>query len=133
VNVSPSFGWFPVANVEVSGTLGLSNLKAGDEEATIYSVLVEPSYNLQIDAHTFGFVGLGVGAAFIPDLGTGLAVAPRIGAKFLIGRWGILTPSLSYEYTTHSLEGLDDEMSDEVALAAVSSALRVNIGYSVAW
>jgi hypothetical protein len=77
----------------------------------------------------FGFVGLGLGGAYVTQLGGGFASAPRIGANFLIGRSGILTPSLSYEYTTHNM----DLMDKDVALIAVSSALRVNIGYTAMW
>ena len=130
VNVSPSIGWFIADNLELSAILGVSNIKAGDESATVFSALVEPSYHLPFNRTMFGFLGMGMGGAYISELGGGLAVAPRIGANFLVGRSGILTPSLSYQYTTHSI---DREMDDHIALLAVSSSLRVNIGYTAMW
>jgi hypothetical protein len=133
VNVSPSIGWFIAENVELSAILGVSNIKAGDEQATVFSALIEPSYHLPFNRTMFGFMGLGIGGAYVSELGGGFALAPRIGANFLVGRSGILTPSLSYEYTTHSFEKIGDEMDKDIALLAVSSALRVNIGYTAMW
>jgi hypothetical protein len=133
VNVSPSIGWFIAENLELSAILGISNIKAGDEDATVFSAVIEPSYHLPFNRTMFGFMGLGIGGAYVSELGGGLAVAPRIGANFLVGRSGILTPSLSYEYTTHSFEKIDEEMGKDIALLAVSSALRVNIGYTAMW
>lgn len=133
VNVSPTIGWFVADNLELSGILGVSNIKAGDDSATVWSALVEPSYNIPFNRTTFGFLGMGVGAAYVSEIGTGLAVAPRIGAKFLVGRSGILTPSLSYEYTTHNVESVSDGDMQDVTLVAVSSALRINVGYTAMW
>lgn len=133
INVSPSIGWFVADNLELSAILGVSNVKAGDEDATVFSALVEPSYNIPFNRTTFGFLGMGIGGAYVSELGGGLAVAPRIGAKFLVGRSGILSPSLSYEYTTHSVDDAGEDMGKDLALVAVSSALRVNIGYTAMW
>jgi hypothetical protein len=133
VNVSPSIGWFVADNLELSAILGVSNIKAGDEDATVFSALVEPSYHLPFNRTTFGFLGMGIGGAYVSELGGGLAVAPRIGANVLVGRSGVLTPSLSYEYTTHSVDKVGEQMGKEIALVAVSSALRVNIGYTAMW
>jgi hypothetical protein len=71
----------------------------------------------------------------VSQLGTGLAVAPRVGMDFLVGRSGVLRPSLSYQYTTHDAmsNGSTDDGSADVTLVAVSSALRFNIGYSSMW
>ena len=101
LNFSPSVGWFLVDNFELSAILDVTNIKAGNESATLWSALVEPSFHLPFNRGMFGFVGMGIGAAYQSDLGAGLAVAPRIGMDFLVGRSGILRPSLSYEYTTH--------------------------------
>jgi len=134
INFSPQIGWFVADNLQLSGILGISNIKAEEEEATVFSALVEPSYNLPFNRTMFGFLGMGVGAAYVDDLGGGLAVAPRIGAKFLVGRSGILTPSLSYMYTTHNVEDAGTDMQGrDVALVAVSSSLRINIGYTAMW
>jgi len=108
----------------------VSNIKAGTQSATVWSALVEPSYHLPFTRTMFGFLGLGAGAAYVSQLGTGFALAPRIGGNFMIGRSGILTPSLSYEYTTHNVNS--SEM-DNVTLVSISGELRVNIGYTAMW
>ena len=134
MNFSPSIGWFLVDNFELSAILDVTYLKAGGESATLWSALAEPSFHLPFNRSMFGFIGMGVGAAYVSELGTGLAVAPRIGMDFLVGRSGILRPSLSYEYTTHDAMGnVDDEGNANVTLVAISSALRFNIGYSAMW
>jgi hypothetical protein len=134
VNFSPSIGWFLVDNFEISGILDVTNLKAGGESATLWSALVEPSFHLPFNRSMFGFLGMGVGAAYVSELGTGLAVAPRVGMDFMVGRSGILRPSLSYEYTTHDAKGMvDADGNTDVTLVAISSALRFNIGYSAMW
>lgn len=133
VNISPMFGWFVSDQIELSAILGASNVKAGAQEATVYSALAEASYHTPFNPNTFGFLGLGVGGAYIDELGGGLAVVPRIGANVVVGDWGVLSPSLSYEYTTHSAKDISDEMPNGVAMVALSSALRVNIGYTATW
>ena len=134
MNFSPSVGWFLVDNFELSAIFDVTNLKAGGESATLWSALVEPSFHLPLNRSMFGFLGMGVGAAYVSQLGTGLAVAPRIGMEFMVGRSGILRPSLSYEYTTHDAMGsVDQEGNTNVTLVAISSALRFNIGYASMW
>src|SRR5690349_19819906 len=59
INVSPSIGWFLADNLELSGILGVSNIKAGDESATVWSALVEPSYHIPFNRTAFGVLGLG--------------------------------------------------------------------------
>ncbi|MBX3160546.1 MAG: hypothetical protein KF773_31565 [Deltaproteobacteria bacterium] len=133
VNFSPMIGWFVAENLELSAILGVSNIKANDEEATVWSAVIEPSYHLPFNRTTFGFMGLGVGAAYEHTLGTGLAIAPRIGANLLVGRSGVLTPSLSYEYTTHNVDRVSVGDMRDVTLLSVSSALRINVGYTAMW
>lgn len=129
MNLSPSLGWFLADNLELSAIASVSNVKVDQTSATVWSALVEPSYHLPFNRTMFGFMGMGIGAAYEQKLGTGLAVAPRIGANFLVGRSGILTPALSYEYITH------DAMASQsdVTLVAVTSALRINVGYTAMW
>ena len=129
MNLSPSVGWFLADNLELSAIGSVANVKAGDQSATVWSAVVEPSYHLPFNRTMFGFMGVGVGAAYEQKLGAGFAVAPRLGANFLVGRSGILTPALSYEYITHNAM---DSQSD-VTLVAVTSALRVNVGYTAMW
>jgi hypothetical protein len=128
MNFSPSLGWFVADNLELSAIGSVSHVKADENSATVWSAVVEPSYHLPFNRTMFGFLGMGVGAAYENKMGAGLAVAPRIGANFLIGRSGILTPSLTYEYITH-----DSMTEDDVTLVAVTSTLRINVGYTAMW
>ena len=135
VNFSPSIGWFLIDNFELSAILDVTNLKAGPgTNATLWSAMVEPSFHLPFNRSMFGFVGMGIGAAYVTQLGAGLAVAPRIGMDLMIGRSGILRPSLAYEYTTHdAMAATGPDGTTEVTLVAISSALRFNLGYSSMW
>jgi len=129
MNFSPSLGWFIADNLELSAIGSVAHVKAADQSATVWSAVVEPSYHLPFNRTMFGFLGMGVGAAYEQKLGAGLAVAPRIGANFLVGRSGMITPALSYEYITHNAM---DSQSD-VTLVAITSALRINVGYTAMW
>ena len=134
INVSPSIGWFLADNFEISAILSVTNIKSGDSDSeTLASVLLEPSYHIPFNRTTFGFLGLGVGAAHVSAYGTGFAVAPRVGANFMVGRSGVLTPSISYEYTTINteIEGLDPDVM--VTVVALSSAVRFNVGFTAMW
>lgn len=134
LNFSPQVGWFLVDNLELSAIGSVANIKAGSEETTMWSALVEPSLHLPFNREVFGFVGMGVGAAYISNLGSGMAVAPRLGMNMMIGRSGILSPSLTYEYTTHNTDTMTNANgTKDVTLIAISSALRVNVGYTVMW
>lgn len=127
-NISPTIGWFFADNMQLSGILGLSVVRTDESSNTLVSALVEPSYHLPFNRATFGFLGLGLGAAYAEGQGVGFAIAPRIGANFMVGRSGVLTPSLSYQYTTHEAV----EMAD-ASYVAVSTRLAANIGYTVMW
>jgi hypothetical protein len=135
LNISPSVGWFLIDNFELSAILDVTNLKAGEgNSVTLWSAILEPSFHLPFNRSMFGFVGMGIGAAYQHDLGTGMAVAPRIGMDFLVGRSGVLRPSLSYEYTTHdSMAAVGPDGTTSVTLVAISSAMRFNVGYSSLW
>lgn len=130
MNFSPTIGWFVADNLQISAILSLANIKTGDNSATLWSALLEPSYHLPFTRSVFGFVGFGAGAAHVSGLGTGFAVAPRIGANFMVGRSGVLTPSLSYQYTT-----IESEMMgpSDVTVVALTSAVRFNVGYTAMW
>jgi hypothetical protein len=132
VNVSPTIGWFLVDNLELSAILSVSNIETGDQSSTLWSALIEPSYHVPFNRSLFGFLGLGVGAAYVSGPGAGFAVAPRVGANFMVGRSGVLTPSLSYEYTT---VGTEDENGAEpnVTVVALTSTVRFNVGYTAMW
>jgi hypothetical protein len=128
VNVAPSLGWFVADNLELTGILDLAYAKANGNTGTIVTGLIEPSYHLPFNRTTFGFLGMGMGISYVDGPGAGFAVAPRVGANLMIGRSGVLTPSLSWQYTTH-----DTMETQEGALLVVSSAVRANVGYTVMW
>ncbi len=128
VTIAPSFGWFVSDNFELSAILSVSNVKAGSMSATTWSAIAEPSYHLPFNRTMFGFVGMGIGAGYENKMGAGLAMAPRIGANFLVGRSGVLTPSLQYMYISHQAMTEDD-----VTVVALTSSMSVNVGYTAMW
>jgi hypothetical protein len=129
LNFSPTLGWFLADNLELSAIVSISNIKTGDQSSTLWSAVLEPSYHVPFNRSMFGFLGLGAGAAYVSGLGTGFAIAPRVGANFMVGRSGVLTPSLSYEYTT-----INTKMSTtDVTVVALTSAVRFNVGYTAMW
>jgi len=128
VNVAPSIGWFVADNLELTGVLDLAYSKANDSDAMITTLLVEPSYHLPFNRTTFGFLGMGFGGSYVDGPGLAFAVAPRVGANFMVGRSGILSPSVSWQYNTH-----DTMETSEGSLLVVTSALRANVGYTVMW
>jgi opacity protein-like surface antigen len=127
-NVAPSIGWFAADNLELSAIMDLAHVRTDTGTGTMATVLVEPSYHLPFNKTTFAFAGVGIGGAYIKGPGLAFAMAPRIGGNFLIGRSGILTPSISWQYNTHETQ----EMGN-VVLMQVSSAVRANVGYTVMW
>jgi hypothetical protein len=155
VNVSPQIGWFVADNLELSGLVGFTHVETDMDSGTLTTALIEPSYHLPFTRTAFGFLGVGMGAAYVSGPGIGFAMAPRLGANLMIGRSGVLTPSLSYQYTTHNAEmvGRSGILTPSLSwqytthdtmdvatggdttgqLLVVSSALRANIGYTVMW
>jgi hypothetical protein len=128
VNVAPSIGWFAADNLQLTGMLDVAHASTDNGDGTIVTVLAEPSYHLPFNRTTFGFLGVGLGGAYVKGPGLAFAMAPRLGANFLVGRSGILTPSVSWQYNTH-----DTMDTGEGVLLQVSSAVRANVGYTVMW
>jgi hypothetical protein len=132
VSLTPSVGWFVADNFQISGLLGFNYARTKDEmgsaDASMTSVLFEPSYHLPLSRTAFAFGGVGFGGAYVSGPGLGFAMAPRVGANFMVGRSGVLTPALSWQYTTHEA----DETPNGVAVV-VSSAVMANVGYTVMW
>jgi hypothetical protein len=135
INFSPSVGWFLADNLEITGILSISNIKAGGETSTLWSALAEPSYHVPFNRSMFAFAGLGVGASHISGLGTGFAMAPRAGMNFMVGRSGVLTPSISYQYTTidSTMTGDPTPGNTTVTVVALTSAVLFNLGYTAMW
>lgn len=130
INLSPTIGWFVADNLELSAILSIENIKNEDNSSTLWSALAEPSYHVPFNRSVFAFAGLGIGAAHVSGLGTGFAVAPRVGMNLMIGRSGVLTPSLSYQYTTIATDSME---GSDVTVVALTSAVRFNIGYTAMW
>lgn len=129
MNLSPTVGWFVADNLEVSAILSIANIKTGDNSSTLWSALLEPSYHVPINRSVFGFVGVGAGGSHVTGLGSGFAMAPRVGMNLMVGRSSVLTPSLAYQYTT-----INSEMGPaDVTVVGITSAVRFNVGYTAMW
>ena len=131
-SIAPSVGGFLADNFQISGMFGLGYVATDNADAMLVSLLVEPSYDIPVTRSVFAFLGIGLGIAHVEDLGVGFATAPRIGMNVMVGRSGILTPSLSWQYTTHDADTADGASADSTTVA-VSSAARFNVGYTVMW
>jgi hypothetical protein len=73
------------------------------------------------------FAGAGVGAAYHQGLGTGVAIAPRVGFNVLVGRSGLLTPAFNVNWSSNSAF----ESQNGQKLVAVHTMLGASLGYSV--
>jgi len=132
--LSPSIGLFVVDNVELSVLTALNYFRIGAVEnnpsssATELKALLEPSFHLPFSQVAFGFLGLGAGVNYITGQDAGFALQPRLGANFLIGRSGVLTPSLNVAYST-----VDAIRTPAGTILAVQTSYGMNIGYTVMW
>ncbi len=138
VSVAPSVGWFLADNLELSAILNLAYASTEDAmgnsiDSTSFGLLAEPSYHVPFNRTTFGFAGLGIGPAWVKGPGLGLAIAPRVGGNFLVGRSGVLTPSVSWQYTTHDFADSTPGTVSGPTYLQVSSAVSANVGYTVMW
>jgi hypothetical protein len=122
-------GRFVADRFELSALASIANVQAGAQSATLWSTVIEPAYHVALAPSIFGMLGMGVGVAYTHRLGTGLTVAPRIGVRFAIGRSGVFTPALAYAYVTHRV--LDP--AADLAVDAVTRALRIQLGYAITW
>lgn len=128
IALNPSIGWFFMDNIEISAILGLSHLNAQGVDTTFVNFLLEPSLHIPFSNTVFGLIGAGVGPSYSEDTGMGLAFAPRLGLQVLVGRSGILTPSIFASYSTH-----EAILTQQGALLAVSLTYGAGIGYTVMW
>ncbi|HET6612357.1 MAG TPA: hypothetical protein VFG83_10220, partial [Kofleriaceae bacterium] len=123
LSIEPSIGYFFFDNIELTAIAGLSFISENDAESTLFTALIEPSFHMPFTQTVFGFVGLGAGVAYADDPGVGFALAPRAGAKIMVGRSGVLTPAVQLRFNTH-------ESIDGSSNLAVSTSLELNIGYT---
>lgn len=128
LSLTPSIGWFFVDNVEVSALLSVNSIKTGGETTTLLSALIEPSLHLPLNNALFLFGGVGFGMQHAEGPGTGFAVAPRIGLNMMVGRSGVFTPALNFNYST-----TDAVQTSQGTLLAVSMSYGLNAGYTVMW
>ena len=129
LSLTPSIGWFVVDNVELSALVRVTNsTQASGSRATSVTALFEPSVHLPFTDGAFVFAGLGVGGAYLNGVGGGIAVEPRIGADVMIGRSGVLKPSVGYNLTSTSAQTVKGG-----TLLAFDGGATANIGYSVMW
>jgi hypothetical protein len=132
--LSPSIGLFLVDNLELSLLTGFNYFRvgatdeAGETSATELKALIEPSFHLPFSDVAFGFVGVGAGVNYVTGADAGFAIQPRLGANFLIGRSGVLTPSLNINYST-----VDAIRTEVGTVLAVRTSYGMNIGYTVMW
>jgi hypothetical protein len=134
LELSPSIGLFIVDNVELSLLTAFNHVNIGDTDTTNDAsvtelrALIEPSFHLPFSQTTFGFLGLGAGVSYVTEGDVGFALQPRLGANFLIGRSGILTPALTVAYST--VEALQ---TPQGTLLGVQTSYGLNVGYTVMW
>lgn len=126
LTITPQVGWFATDNVELSTML---QWELDGVKTRRVTFLVEPSFHLPLAQQLFIFGGLGVGAAYKSEGSVGFALAPRAGFNVLVGRSGILTPSVTWATSTNRAEAAQEGQT----LLAVNSRWNLNLGYSVMW
>ncbi len=129
IMVAPTLGWFLTDNFELSGIVQYNRQVTGDNAHSYITALVEPSFHLPVVDELFLFAGFGVGATGVTGQDLGFAIAPRVGMNVLVGRSGILTPSVTWNASTN--RSVTDAAGN--TLLAMNSRWTANIGYSVMW
>ena len=139
VALSPSIGWFFTDNFELSGIISMAFNRSKatidgasqDIRSLFLTGLVEPSVHVPIIDNLFLFGGWGFGAAYSQQTQkAGFAMAPRFGVNLLVGRSGILTPSVTWNWASNEVVKLSDGRGTAVA---VNSTWGANVGYTVMW
>ncbi|HET6343940.1 MAG TPA: hypothetical protein VFH51_03360 [Myxococcota bacterium] len=126
--VTPTVGWFFTDNLELSAIGQVNYNRAGTASTTYVTGLLEPSVHVPVSDQAFVFGGWGFGATYNRGVGTGFAMAPRLGLNVLIGRSGVLTPSATMNWSSNSAI-----QTPQGTLVAVSTTWGANIGYTVMW
>lgn len=128
LSIAPQIGWFFSDNMSLAAIFSLTNVEADEQSATTYAAIAEPAYHVPIGGTAFGFLGMGVGAAYIDTIGLGLAIVPRLGVKIRIGEKGFLVPSLQYSYISRK-----QMTENDVGTTSLTSAMMMNVGYNQTW
>lgn len=133
--LSPSIGLFVVDNLQLSLIGSFNHISIGETDTTEgdslteLKALIEPSFHLPLSQTVFGFLGMGAGVSYLTGSEAGFALQPRLGANFLVGRSGILTPALTVAYST--VESL--RTPDGTRLLGIKTSYGMNVGYTVMW
>ena len=135
VSFNPTFGWYFMDNLQLSGILGVNYANVEGNGATFFTALAEPSFHLPFNRQLFGFAGVGAGIAYTQDQGVGFALQPRAGINALVGRSGILSPALFVGYNTFQVDAQDSGITDleTNAVLGVGLSYGLNVGYTVMW
>jgi hypothetical protein len=141
IQLAPSAGYFILDNVELTAIFGINYVRqtvdlgalgSQSDHKTILRILAEPSYHLAFSPTAWAFFGVGLGIASVPRGGggssAGFDLAPRLGANFLVGRSGLLSPAVFIDYTTADLV-----QTSGGNLLSVSTTYGVQAGYTVMW
>lgn len=132
--ISPFVGLFIADNLQISAIGAYSRFHIDGEgaapnlTASEFKLLLEPSYHLPFSEILFGFFGLGAGVNYLNEE-VGFALAPRLGLNILVGRSGILTPSLNVAYS--SVDAV--QLPGGGTVLGVQTSYGMNIGYTVMW
>jgi opacity protein-like surface antigen len=134
VSADPFIGYFVVDNIELGATLGVRHASVGGENSNQFALLVEPSFHVPINDGFHYFIGLGIGAALVDtsvtDSELGLALAPRTGVQFLIGRSGILNVGGRYSVVLSDVDSAVNLGGGETVLA-FRNTFDLQAGYTI--
>ncbi len=138
ISFDPFVGWFFADNFELSfiGKYSYShngNGAPGQQDAHLFNLLVEPSVHIPVVDNLFLFAGWGLGVAFnAPNVNAGFSMTPRLGMNILIGRSGILTPSVDLSFISNSAVQVASEGTPTGNLT-VNTRYGASISYGVMW
>lgn len=125
---TPSIGWFALDNLELSGLININYVKLGSADAqTIIGIVAEPSYHLPLSDQLFLFGGVGAGLSYGQEK-VGFLLSPRLGLNLMVGRSGVLSPYVNFDYAT-----VDTVATRDGTLLAVNTSYGFNVGYTVMW
>lgn len=132
LRLAPSIGWFFMNNLQLTGIVSLNYARTTTNGVTSVgtslNILAEPSAHFPLSRTVFLFAGLGLGLSYADGPGAGFALAPRLGADFMIGRSGILKPAITLVYSTSGVVE-----TPQGTLLTASTSFGINLGYSVMW
>lgn len=94
MSFGPSIGYFFFDNIELTFLPFLNIVHADGSTAWRIGGILEPSYHAPITNWLYGFAGLGLGATYEEGPGFDALLRPVAGADILVGRSGILKPTI---------------------------------------